>query len=84
MYNKIQQKGNTSGIYASALDLVIGEEIARTRPVVAVSNIKDNEFSGTVRSYSPKNLHAQYPFAVYSGKGTDNLPKIQIIEPQPG
>jgi len=80
VYNKIQQKGKTSGIYASALDLVIGEEIARTRPVVTVSNHKDSEFSGTVSvlPYTPNSLHNQYPFAVYSGKGKDNLPKNSV------
>jgi len=36
------------GIYLAALDPVVGREISKTRPVVVVSNDKNNEFSGTV------------------------------------
>lgn len=35
-------------IYLCALDPVIGKEIAKTRPVVIVSNNTNNKFSGTV------------------------------------
>ena len=34
--------------YLAALDPVMGHEISKTRPVVVVSNDKNNEFSGTV------------------------------------
>ena len=36
------------GVYLAALDPVIGKEISKTRPVVVVSNEKNNEFSSTV------------------------------------
>jgi len=35
-------------IYLAALDPTLGREISKTRPVVIVSNDKNNAFSGTV------------------------------------
>ncbi len=65
------------GIYLAALDPVIGREISKTRPVVIVSNNKNNEFSGTVTilPLTSKKLQKIYPFEVYLTKGTGNLPK---------
>ncbi len=65
------------GIYLAALDPVIGKEIAKTRPVAVISNDKNNEFSGTVTilPLTSKNLRKIYPFEVFFGKGTGNLPK---------
>ena len=34
--------------YHATLDPVVGKEISKTRPVVIVSNDKNNEFSGTI------------------------------------
>ena len=64
-------------IYLAALDPVVGKEIAKTRPVVVISNDINNEFSGTVTvlPITSKNLRKIYPFEVYIGKGTGNLPK---------
>ena len=65
------------GIYLAALDPVVGREIAKTRPVVVVSNDKNNEFSGTITilPITSKNLKKIYPFEMILSKGTGNLPK---------
>ena len=65
------------GICLAALDSVIGKEISKTRPVVIVSNNKNNEFSGTVTilPVTSKNIQKIYPFEVSLSKGTGNLPK---------
>jgi mRNA interferase MazF len=51
-------------IYLAALDPVVGNEIAKTRPVAVISNDKNNEFSGTVTvlPLTSKNLRKIYPF----------------------
>jgi len=69
-------------IYLAALDPVVGNEIAKTRPVVVISNDKNNEFSGTITALplTSKNLRRIYPFEVYLGKGTGNLPKNSKIK----
>ena len=69
-------------IYLAALDPVVGKEIAKTRPVVVISNDKNNEFSGTVTviPITSKNLRKIYPFEVYLGKGIGNLPKNSKIK----
>ena len=65
------------GIYLAALDPVVGREIAKTRPVVVVSNDKNNEFSGTITilPITSKNLKKIYPFEMILSKGSGNLPK---------
>lgn len=64
-------------IYFAALDPVLGKEISKTRPVVIVSNNKNNLFSGTVTvlPLSSQNLDKTYPFEVFLPKGSGNLPK---------
>ncbi len=64
-------------IYLVALDPVVGKEISKTRPVIIVSNDKNNKFSGTVTALplTSKNLQKIYPFEVFLSKGTGNLPK---------
>ncbi len=64
-------------IYLASLDPVVGKEISKTRPVVIVSNNKNNEFSGTVTilPITSKNLQRIYPFEVFLSKGMGNLPK---------
>jgi len=51
-------------IYLAALDPVVDNQIAKTRPVTVVSNDKNNEFSGTVTvlPLTSKNLHIRYLF----------------------
>ena len=69
-------------IYLAALDPVLGREIAKTRPVVVVSNDKNNEFSGTVTilPITSKNPQLAYPFEVFLVAGTANLPKNSKIK----
>jgi len=69
-------------IYLATLDPVVGNEIAKTRPVAVISNDINNEFSGTVTvlPITSKNLRKIYPFEVYFGKGTGNLPKNSKVK----
>lgn len=69
-------------IYLAALDPVMGREIAKTRPVVVVSNDKNNQFSGTVTilPLTSKNPQAVYPFEVFLSRGSANLPKDSKIK----
>ncbi len=69
-------------VYLAALDPVVGNEIAKTRPVVVVSNNISNKFSGTVTvlPLTSKNLRKIYPFEVFLRKGTGNLPKNSKVK----
>lgn len=69
-------------IYLAALDPVIGKEISKTRPVVIISNNKNNLFSGTVTilPISSQNLDKIYPFEVFLIKGIGNLPKNSKVK----
>jgi mRNA interferase MazF len=66
----------------AALDPVLGSEISKTRPVVIISNDKNNEFAGTVTvlPITSKNLKRRYPFEVFLSKGTANLPKNSKVK----
>jgi mRNA interferase MazF len=70
------------GIYLAALDPVIGRELSKTRPVVVISNDKNNVFSGTVTilPITSKNIRKMYPFEVLLRKGAGNLPKNSKIK----
>jgi mRNA interferase MazF len=69
-------------VYLAALDPVMGREISKTRPVVVVSNNKNNEFSATVTilPITSKNTQAIYPFEVFLLQGHANLPKDSKIK----
>jgi mRNA interferase MazF len=69
-------------IYLAALDPVVGNEIAKTRPIAVISNDVNNVFSGTVTvvPITSKNLRKIYPFEVYLAKGTGNLPKNSKVK----
>jgi mRNA interferase MazF len=69
-------------IFLAALDPVMGREISKTRPVVVVSNDKNNEFSGTVTilPITSKNTQVVYPFEVFLPRGHANLPKDSKIK----
>lgn len=69
-------------IHLAALDPTIGREIAKTRPVVIVSNDVNNQFSGTVTvlPIASKNLQKIYPFEVMLPKGAGNLPKNSKVK----
>ena len=69
-------------IYLAALDPVLGKEISKTRPVVVISNNKNNQFAGTITilPITSKNLKKRYPFEVHLPKGTANLPKNSKVK----
>ena len=70
------------GIYLAALDPVVRRELSKTRPVVVVSNDKNNQFSGTVTilPVTSKNIRKVYPFEVSLDKGAGNLPKDSKVK----
>ena len=69
-------------VYLATLDPVIGREISKTRPVVIVSNDKNNAFSGTVTiiPISSQNIDKIYPFEVFLPKGSADLPKNSKVK----
>lgn len=69
-------------IYLAALDPVLGKEISKTRPVVIISNDKNNQFSGTVTilPISSQVLEKIYPFEVFLPKGCGDLPKDSKVK----
>ena len=69
-------------IYLANLDPVVGREISKTRPVVIVSNDKNNEFAGTVTilPITSKDLQKIYPFELFLLKGAGNLPKDSKVK----
>ena len=69
-------------IYLANLDPVVGREISKTRPVIIVSNDKNNEFAGTVTilPITSKNLQKIYPFELFLLKGAGNLPKDSKVK----
>jgi len=69
-------------IFLAALDPILRREIAKTRPVVIVSNDKNNAFSGTVSilPVTSRNIEKTYPFEVLLPKGAGNLPKTSKVK----
>ena len=69
-------------VYLANLDPVVGKEIAKTRPVVVVSNNVNNRFAGTltILPITSGNLEKIYPFEVLLPKGTANLPKDSKVK----
>jgi mRNA interferase MazF len=69
-------------IFLAALDPVIGREVAKTRPVVVVSNNINNQYGGTVTvlPITSKNLQNIYPFELELLKGSGNLPKNSKVK----
>ena len=64
-------------IFLAALDPVISHEIAKTRPVIVVSNDVGNKYSGTVTiiPVTSKNFTKIYPFEIYLPKKASRLKK---------
>ena len=69
-------------ICIASLDPVVGKEISKTRPVVIVSNDKNNTFSGTVTilPVTSNRLKRIYPFEVLLPKGSGSLPKDSKVK----
>ncbi len=69
-------------VFLAGLDPAIGNEIAKTRPVVVVSNDVNNLYSSTVTvlTVTSKNLEKIYPFEVFIPQGKGNLPKDSKVK----
>jgi mRNA interferase MazF len=65
------------GIFLADLDPARGKEIAKTRPVVVVSNDINNRFSPTVTvlPITSGNLEKIYPFEISLPQGSGGLAK---------
>ena len=70
------------GVYLAALDPVVGHEISKTRPIVIISNDKNNSLSGTVTvlPITSKKLDIIYPFETFLSLGMGNLPKPSKVK----
>lgn len=64
-------------IWLAALDPIIGRELAKTRPVVVVSNDVANRRSGasTVVPVTSQKLENVWPYEVFLPLGAGGLPK---------
>jgi mRNA interferase MazF len=69
-------------IHLASLDPTLGREIAKTRPVVIISNDISNQYSGTITvlPITSQNTGNVYPFEVKLKKGTANLPKESKVK----
>jgi len=69
-------------VYLAALDPVLGKEISKTRPVVVMSNDKNNLFSATITilPITSKSTDKTYPFEVFLAMGSANLPKDSKVK----
>ena len=69
-------------IFLAALDPSVGHEIAKTRPVVIVSNDQNNTYAGTVTvlPITSKNTAKAYPFEALLPKGAGDLPKDSKVK----
>ena len=69
-------------ICLAALDPVVGREIAKTRPVVVISNNLNNKHGGTVTvlPITSQRTNKGYPFEVILPKGSGKLPKKSKIK----
>ncbi len=68
---------NRGDIFLAALDPVIGHEIAKTRPVIIISNDMGNKHSGTVTiiPVTSKSIKKIYPFEILLPKKISKLKK---------
>ena len=73
---------NRGDLFLAGLDPVIGREIAKTRPVLVISNDINNRYAGTVTilPITSKNLDKIFPFEVFIPLGRGNLPKNSKIK----
>ena len=70
------------GIYLAALDPVVGRELSKTRPVVVVSNDKNNQFSGTIAilPVTSKNIRKMYPLRSYYTREPGIYPRTRRLK----
>lgn len=71
-----------NGIYLANLHPTVGHEIAKTRPVIVVSNNINNRHSSTVTVLPLTSTHLTtiYPFETLLKKGIANLPKDSKVK----
>jgi mRNA interferase MazF len=69
-------------VFLAGLDPIFGKEIAKTRPVVVVSNNLNNQYSGTITilPVTSKNLEKIYPFEVFIPQERSTLSKDSKIK----
>jgi mRNA interferase MazF len=75
-------RSRRGGVYLACLDPVVGHEIAKTRPVLVVSNDVNNEYSPTVTvlPITSSRTEKAYPFEVLVDAGTAGLMKRSKIK----
>jgi mRNA interferase MazF len=68
-------------IYWTALDPVVGTEIAKTRPALVISNNVQNEFSPRVivAAITSQGVQRVYPFEVLIPVGEGSLPQTSKV-----
>jgi mRNA interferase MazF len=68
---------NRGDVWLAALDPIVGRELAKTRPVVVISNEMANLRSGasTVVPVTSQRLEKIWPFEVFLPQGAGGLPK---------
>jgi mRNA interferase MazF len=70
-------------IYYAKLDPTLGSEIAKRRPVLIVSNDRNNRASDTVTIIPiTSNIEHVYPFEVFLAAGDSGLPKPSKAQAQ--
>ncbi len=70
-------------IYYANLDPTLGSEIAKRRPVLIVSNDRNNRVSNTVTIIPiTSNIEHIYPFEVFLAAGDSGLPKPSKAQAQ--
>ncbi len=69
-------------IFIANLDPVVGREIAKSRPVVIISNEMNNKYAGTVTvlPITSKKTEKIYPFETFLAKGCGKLPKDSKVK----
>ena len=69
-------------IFLATLDTVVEREIAKTRPVVVISNNLNNRHGSTVTvlPVTSQKLNKTYPFELILPGGSDNLPKKSKVK----
>lgn len=63
-------------IWLSSLDPAVGREMKKTRPVIIISNNRNNEFYETITIIPlTSNVQKIYSFEAYLSRAETNLPK---------
>ncbi|SMF96569.1 mRNA interferase MazF [Methylomagnum ishizawai] len=70
-------------IYYANLDPVVGSEVAKRRPVLIVSNDRNNRAASTVTAVPiTSSIEHVYPFEVFLAAGDTGLPKPSKAQAQ--